>query len=54
MGFAICGFGHIKYHHMRVKLRRGALVSRVDAVVEHELTEAECEKLRSFEIEGAW
>jgi len=39
---------------LRVKLRRGSLVSRVDAVVEHELTEAEGEKLRSFEIEGAW
>jgi acylphosphatase len=39
---------------LRVKLRRGSLVSRVDAVVEHELTEAEGETLRSFEIEGAW
>jgi acylphosphatase len=39
---------------LRVELRRGSRGSRVDAVIEHELTEAEGEKLGSFQIEGAW
>ncbi len=39
---------------LRVELRKGSRGSRVDAVIEHELEEAEAESLRSFEIEGAW
>jgi acylphosphatase len=33
---------------------KGSRGSRVDAVVEHELEEAEAGKLGPFEIEGAW
>ncbi len=39
---------------LRVVLRKGSRGSRVDNVVEHELTEAEGEKLGPFQIEGAW
>ncbi len=39
---------------LRAELRKGSRGSRVDAVIEHELTEAEGEPLGAFEIEGAW
>jgi acylphosphatase len=39
---------------LRTELRKGSRGSRVDAVIEHELTEAEGELLGAFEIEGAW
>lgn len=39
---------------LRAELRRGSRGSRVDAVIEHELEEAEAESLGAFEIEGAW
>ena len=39
---------------LRVELRKGSRGSRVDAVVEHELLEAEGESLGAFQIEGAW
>ena len=39
---------------LRVELRNGSRGSRVDAVIEHELEEAEAESLGAFEIEGAW
>lgn len=39
---------------LKAALRKGSRGSRVDAVVEHELAEAEGEKLGAFEIEGAW
>jgi len=39
---------------LRFELRRGSRGSRVDAVIEHELLEAEAESLGAFEIEGAW
>lgn len=39
---------------LREELRKGSRGSRVDAVIEHELTEAEGEALGAFEIEGAW
>jgi len=39
---------------LRAELRKGSRGSRVDAVMEHELTEAEGESLGAFEIEGAW
>jgi acylphosphatase len=39
---------------LRVELRKGSRGSRVDAVVEHELVEAEGESLGAFQIEGAW
>ena len=39
---------------LRAELRQGSRGSRVDAVIEHELEEAEADSLRSFEIEGAW
>jgi acylphosphatase len=35
-------------------LGRGSRGSRVDAVIEHELAEAEGVALKTFEIEGAW
>jgi acylphosphatase len=35
-------------------LGRGSRGSRVDAVIEHELAEAEGAGLKTFEIEGAW
>jgi acylphosphatase len=39
---------------LRTELRKGSRGSRVDAVIEHELAEAEGESLGSFQIEGAW
>jgi acylphosphatase len=39
---------------LRVELRKGSRGSRVDAVVEHELSETEGESLGAFQIEGAW
>ena len=39
---------------LRAELHRGSRGSRVDAVIEHELEEAEGESLGAFEIEGAW
>ena len=39
---------------LRDALHKGSRGSRVDAVVEHELQEAEAGKLGPFEIEGAW
>ena len=39
---------------LRDALRKGSRGSRVDAVLEDELTESECAKLGPFEIEGAW
>ena len=36
------------------ELSKGSRGSRVDAVIEHELQEAEGESLGAFEIEGAW
>lgn len=35
-------------------LKKGSRGSRVDAVIEHALEDAEGEKLGPFEIEGAW
>ena len=39
---------------LRAELRKGSRGSRVDAVIEHELKDAEGESLGAFEIEGAW
>jgi acylphosphatase len=39
---------------LREELHKGSRGSRVDAVIEHELEEAEGEALGAFEIEGAW
>ena len=39
---------------LRAELHKGSRGSRVDAVIEHELTESEAETLGSFHIEGAW
>jgi acylphosphatase len=39
---------------LRAELYKGSRGSRVDAVIEHELEEAEGESLGAFEIEGAW
>ncbi len=39
---------------LRVALNKGSRGSRVDAVVEHALDEAEGEELGPFVIEGAW
>jgi acylphosphatase len=39
---------------LRAELHKGSRGSRVDAVIEHELAEAEGESLGGFEIEGAW
>jgi acylphosphatase len=41
-------------HELRAELHKGSRGSRVDAVIEHELTEAEGEALGPFQIEGAW
>ena len=40
--------------HLHAALHRGSRGSRVDTVVEHELTEIEGSSLGPFEIEGAW
>jgi len=39
---------------LALALGRGSRGSRVDEVIEHELTESEGAELKSFEIEGAW
>ena len=39
---------------LRNQLHKGSRGSRVDAVVEHELTDTEGESLGPFQIEGAW
>ena len=39
---------------LRSELYKGSRGSRVDAVVEHQLVEAEGESLGAFQIEGAW
>ncbi len=39
---------------LRTELGKGSRGSRVDAIVEHELTESEAEALGPFKIEGAW
>lgn len=39
---------------LRAALHGGSRGSRVDAVVEHELVEAEGDALGPFQIEGAW
>ena len=39
---------------LRAELRKGSRGSRVDAVIEHELEEAEADSLGAFQIEGAW
>jgi acylphosphatase len=39
---------------LREELHKGSRGSRVDAVIEHALEEAEGEALGAFEIEGAW
>jgi acylphosphatase len=39
---------------LREELHKGSRGSRVDAVIEHELDEAEGKALGAFEIEGAW
>ena len=39
---------------LRTELHKGSRGSRVDAVVEHELVEAEGASLGPFQIEGAW
>jgi len=39
---------------LRTLLHQGSRGSRVDKVIEHELTEAEGEPLGAFQIEGAW
>ena len=39
---------------LKAALRKGSRGSRVDAIEEHALVDAEAEKLETFEIEGAW
>ncbi len=39
---------------LRAELRKGSRGSRVDAVIEHELADAEEDALGPFQIEGAW
>jgi acylphosphatase len=39
---------------LEAALKKGSRGSRVDAIVQHELTEEEGAKLGPFEIEGAW
>ncbi len=39
---------------LRAELHQGSRGSRVDAVMEDELVEAEGESLGAFQIEGAW
>ena len=39
---------------LKVALHKGSRGSRVDAVLENELTESEGAQLGPFEIEGAW
>ena len=39
---------------LRTELHKGSRGSRVDAVLENELSEGEAEFLGAFQIEGAW
>jgi acylphosphatase len=39
---------------LRLALDRGSRGSRVDAIIEHQLDDAEGEDLGPFQIEGAW
>src|ERR1035438_9871235 len=39
---------------LQLALAKGSRGSRVDAVIEHQLTDSEGANLKSFEIEGAW
>jgi acylphosphatase len=39
---------------LREALEKGSRGSRVDAVIEHELDDAEAKDLGPFQIEGAW
>lgn len=39
---------------LRDALQKGSRGSRVDAVIEHDLTDSEAEGLGPFQIEGAW
>jgi len=39
---------------LKSALHQGSRGSRVDAVIEHALAESEAERLKEFEIEGAW
>jgi acylphosphatase len=39
---------------LRSTLHRGSRGSRVDRIIEQELTDDEADGLRSFQIEGAW
>jgi len=39
---------------LRTAVHKGSRGSRVDAVLEHELNDAEAERLGPFHIEGAW
>ena len=39
---------------LEAALRKGSRGSRVDQVVQHDLTDEEGERLGPFEIEGAW
>ena len=39
---------------LKQELKKGSRGSRVDTLVEHELTEDEGAKLGPFEIQGAW
>ncbi len=41
-------------NELRMALKQGSRGSRVDAVLEHELAEAEGASLGPFQIEGAW
>ncbi len=46
--------GAAQIAELKTALRKGSRGSRVDAIVEHALEDAEAEKLETFEIEGAW
>ena len=39
---------------LRAALGKGSRGSRVDQVLQHELAESEGDRLKTFEIEGAW
>ena len=45
---------HEELSALRTALHRGSRGSRVDRVIEQELTEAEGKELGSFQIDGAW
>jgi acylphosphatase len=40
--------------NLRLLLDRGSRGSRVDAIIEHQLDDAEDKDLETFQIEGAW